>query len=138
MSTRTVAARLLIKPNTSIWSTHPERLDLIGALPEGVDQVAGIDEATTALLFADSEASLRATVVSFGNHLTTPPFVWFLYPKGGRADINRDTLWPIVAEYGVRPITQIAVDDTWSALRFRPLKEGEAPFTGGQDRGRNG
>jgi hypothetical protein len=29
------------------------------------------------------------------------------------------------------PIGQVAVDQTWSALRFRPLKPGEAPFKGG-------
>jgi hypothetical protein len=54
------------------------------------------------------------------------------YPKGGRADINRDSLWPILAEDGFRPVSQVALDDTWSALRFRPLKAGEAPFTGGR------
>jgi hypothetical protein len=32
----------------------------------------------------------------------------------------------------MRPISQVAVDEVWSALRFRPLKEGEAPFTGGR------
>ena len=53
------------------------------------------------------------------------------YSKGNRSDINRDSLWPIVAEYGMRPIGQAAVD-VWSALRFRPLREGEAPFTGGR------
>ena len=57
--------------------------------------------------------------------------LWVAYPKGGRADINRDTLWPILAEHGLRPIGQAAIDDVWSALRFRPLKEGESPFTGG-------
>jgi hypothetical protein len=47
------------------------------------------------------------------------------YPKAHRADINRDKLWPIVAEYGMRPVTQVAVDDIWSGLRFRPFKPGE-------------
>jgi hypothetical protein len=32
----------------------------------------------------------------------------------------------------VRSISQVAVDEVWSALRFRALKEGEAPFTGGR------
>jgi hypothetical protein len=31
----------------------------------------------------------------------------------------------------MRPITQVAVDDVWSALRFRPLRAGELGFTGG-------
>jgi hypothetical protein len=52
--------------------------------------------------------------------------------QGQCADINRDTLWPILAEYGMRPIGQVAIDDVWSALRFRPDREGEAPFAGGR------
>jgi hypothetical protein len=38
---------------------------------------------------------------------------------------------PNTTEYNMRPIGQVAVDEAWSALRFRPVKEGEAPFTGG-------
>ena len=30
-----------------------------------------------------------------------------------------------MADYGVRPITQVAVDEVWSALRFRPLNDQE-------------
>lgn len=67
-----------------------------------------------------------------GGQLSAAETLWIAYPKGNRSDINRDTLWPIVAEYGMRPIGQVAVDDVWSALRFRPLREGEAPFTGGR------
>jgi len=36
------------------------------------------------------------------------------------------------AEFGMRPISQVAIDDVWSALRFRVLRTGEAPFTGGR------
>ena len=57
--------------------------------------------------------------------------LWICYPKGGRADINRDSLWPMLRRYGLRPITQVAIDEVWSALRFRPLKPGEQQFTGG-------
>ena len=53
-------------------------------------------------------------------------------PQGHRADLNRDTLWPVLGEYGMRPVSQVAVDEVWSALRFRPLKPGEPPFTGGR------
>lgn len=47
---------------------------------------------------------------------------WVAYPKGGKlgTDLNRDTLAAALSEQGVRPVRQIAVDDTWSALRFRP------------------
>ncbi|MFF7354006.1 MULTISPECIES: hypothetical protein [Streptomyces] len=47
---------------------------------------------------------------------------WVAYPKGGRlgTDLNRDTLAAALSEQGVRPVRQVAIDDTWSALRFRP------------------
>jgi hypothetical protein len=66
------------------------------------------------------------------DELARPDVFWVAYPKANRADINRDTLWPILGEYGMRPIAQVSVDDVWSALRFRPLEEGEPPFTGGR------
>jgi hypothetical protein len=37
-----------------------------------------------------------------------------------------------LGELGLRPVTQVSIDQVWSALRFRPLKQGEAPFTGGR------
>ncbi len=35
-------------------------------------------------------------------------------------DLNRDSLWELLSGDGIRPVRQIAIDDTWSALRFRP------------------
>lgn len=84
------------------------------------------------MLFASSGENLRQKLAEHGDALQNDNVTWIAYPKGNKADINRDTLWPIAGEVGLRPISQVAIDDTWSALRFRPLKEGEAPFTGGK------
>jgi hypothetical protein len=129
---KSIADKLLIKPGTSVWSSDDGRLGLLGPMPDGVSVASGLASATTAVLFADDAASARAFLTAQRDHLGAPTNLWILYPKGNKADINRDSLWPIVAEYGLRPITQVAVDDTWSALRFRPLKDGEEPFTGGR------
>ena len=129
---KTMAQKLLIKPGTTICVWPAARIGLLGPLPEGVRVTDTIADATTAALFVDDEATLRATLTTLAADLRKPDVVWFCYPKGGRADINRDSLWPIVAErVGMRPITNVAIDETWSALRFRPLKAGEAPFMGG-------
>ena len=128
---KSVAEKLLIKPNTTLWSSHADRVALVGPLPDGVDTVGAMDEATTAIVFADSGAAAREILAAQKDRLHSPAVFWVAYPKANKADINRDSLWPILSEYGMRPITQVAVDDTWSALRFRALKEGEAPFTGG-------
>lgn len=48
--------------------------------------------------------------------------LWFAYPKksgGIRTDITRDHGWEPLGTHNLLPVTQIAIDDTWSALRFR-------------------
>lgn len=132
MSTKSVAEKLRIKPNTTVWSSHPFHVDLLEPLPEDVRHVDAPEQATTALVFADDASSLRDILTEHRDHLSDPGTLWVAYPKGNRTDINRDTLWPILGEYGLRPIGQVSVSEVWSALRFRPLEEGEAPFRGGR------
>lgn len=129
MADRTTAAKLLIKPHTTVWISDPERAGLLGPLPEGATLVEGLAGATTAILVAHDERSLRAVLEEHAATLLGAAYLWVAYPKGGRTDIDRDSLWPIVADRtGMRPITQVALDETWSALRFRPLRPDEAPF----------
>jgi hypothetical protein len=129
MADKTTADKLLIKPGTSAWVSNPVHRELIEPLPEGTSWADALEQATTAILFADDERTLRSLLDEHRQALAGPEYVWFAYPKGGRADINRDSMYPIVAELtGMRPITQISLDDTWSALRFRALKPGEPPF----------
>ncbi|MEO5681600.1 MAG: hypothetical protein ABIQ88_03105 [Chitinophagaceae bacterium] len=50
--------------------------------------------------------------------------LWFAYPKGTskiKTDINRDTIRVTGETYGITTVTAVSIDDTWSALRFRPL-----------------
>jgi hypothetical protein len=132
MSTRSVAEKLLIKRNTTLWSSHAARLELVEPLPTGVRRVHAPEQARTALVFADDAVSLRDLLAAHQERLARAEVLWVAYPKGNRTDINRDSLWPILGEHGMRPVTQVSIDQVWSALRFRLLKEGEAPFTGGR------
>jgi hypothetical protein len=132
MAARSVAEKLLIKPDTTLWSSDDARLELLEPLPAGVRRVDAPEQATTALVFADDAASLRDLLATHQDRLARPDVLWVAYPKGNRTDINRDSLWPILSELGLRPVTQVSIDQVWSALRFRPLRQGEAPFTGGR------
>lgn len=130
--TKTAAAKLLIKPGSTVWLSDPARLDLIGELPTGVTVVDRLDSAAIGVIVADDAVSLQRLLATHGAVLGAPTVLWVAYRKGNRADINRDTLWPMVAAYGLRPITQVAIDDVWSGLRFRPLRDDEPPFAGGR------
>ena len=132
MSARTVAEKLLIRPDTTLWCSDAARLGLLGPLPDGVRLLDGPEEARTALVFADDARTLRQVLTAHRDRLARPEVFWVAYPKANRADLNRDTLWPVLGEYGMRPVSQVAVDEVWSALRFRPLKPGETPVTGGR------
>ncbi len=49
--------------------------------------------------------------------------LWISYPKkssGVETDITRDEGWDLLAGAGLRPVAAVAIDETWSALRFRP------------------
>jgi hypothetical protein len=52
---------------------------------------------------------------------------WISYPKRSskvETDLSRDILWEImVADTHLRPVTQVSVDNVWSALRWRPEPE---------------
>ena len=132
MADKTVADKLLIKPGTSVWVSDEGRRSLLGPTPDGVDVSSDPSMASTAIVVADDAASVRTQFATNGTALLGSGNLWVLYPKGNKADINRDSLWPILSEFGFRPISQVSVDDTWSALRFRALKPGEPQFTGGR------
>ena len=131
MREKTIAAKLQIKPGMRVWISEEARRDLIEPLPDGARFVETIAKANAAVLFVEDAASTRALLDTNRDGLRAPSAFWIAYPKGNRTDVNRDRLWPILAEYGLRPNSQIAIDDVWSALRFRALAEGEAPFRGG-------
>lgn len=131
MAAKTVAEKLAVKPGNLVWLSHPDRRDLIGPLPAEARVGGKLGDADVAVLFADDAASIRAVLDENRADIATRPVLWVAYPKANRTDVNRDTLWPILADYGVRPNAQVAVDETWSALRFRAYKEGETPFAPG-------
>ena len=52
---------------------------------------------------------------------------WLSYPKSTAKkiyDINRDSLWPLLLAENYHPVSQIALDDHWSALRVKKNEAG--------------
>ncbi len=52
--------------------------------------------------------------------------VWFAYPKGTskkyKCDFNRDTGWDALKAAGFDTVRAVAIDEDWSALRFRRVE----------------
>jgi hypothetical protein len=49
--------------------------------------------------------------------------VWFAYPKGSskkyKSQISRDHGWDVLGREGFEPVRMVAIDEDWSAVRFR-------------------
>jgi hypothetical protein len=130
MSSKSIAEKLKIKPGNVVWSTNPEHVELIGRLPLDVRVTADLEAASVALVFVDDAAAVRAILATQRDELAAVSLFWIAYRKGNRGDINRDTLWPILGEHDMRPVSQVAIDEIWSAMQFRANRDGEIPFTG--------
>ena len=74
-----------------------------------VGKPAGVDLSDVAV-----GASAAEAVIAF--------FAWIAYPKAGKldSDLNRDILWRHLLKKGVQAVRQVALDNVWSAMRFRP------------------
>jgi hypothetical protein len=52
--------------------------------------------------------------------------IWVSYPKKSskmKSDLNRDILVSLLHEVGHEGVSLISIDDTWSAMRVRPMKD---------------
>lgn len=74
-------------------------------------------------VFATSMSELEILITKVAEAGKYDCLFWICYPKGGgkiKSDIKRDKVWDAFALANLRPVTQIAIDETWSALRGRP------------------
>ncbi len=101
-------------------------LDALGALPEGVEiehEPGGAFD--FGHLFVKDRAELERFIDPLLAAVEYDGILWISYPKGGSGvatDLNRDKLWAALSDTGLRPVTQVAIDAVWSALRFRPAE----------------
>jgi len=97
-----------------------EVIDAPPGFPLRSSKGPGADSAL--LVFVVDAASLGNRIGKIASSALEDRLTWVAYPKGGQlgTDLNRDSLAALLLGKGVRPVTQIAIDATWSALRFRP------------------
>jgi hypothetical protein len=72
--------------------------------------------------FVTTQAEAEERLVALEPFIGEKTIAWLAYPKGSKAagrDLNRDTIWAFARTIGLTLVTNIAVDETWSALRIR-------------------
>jgi hypothetical protein len=78
------------------------------------------------IIFAPDSNEVKRLGPTCIHNLSNDGKLWMVYPKGTSrkysSDINRDHGWDPIIETGFRAVTQVSVDDDWSALRFRNVR----------------
>src|SRR5260370_23317641 len=77
-------------------------------------------------LFVRNKAEVERDVPMAIKLVKPGGLLWVSYPKQSSkvpTDLNRDVLWNVFPDKDWRPVTQISIDEVWSALRFRPKSE---------------
>ena len=74
-------------------------------------------------LFATRRDQLLSEGPALRQALKPGGLLWVSYPKGKalQTDLNRDIVRTTLADVRLEVVTQVAIDDTWSALRAKPM-----------------
>ena len=121
--------KLGIKPGQKllIMNSPEGYLPKLVPLPEGTGvETGGHGPFDFVQVFVSGKGDVEAYASKAIQALKPGGLLWFSYPKKSSAiktDISRDIGWEPVYTAGFRPVTQVAIDTTWSALRFRPRTE---------------
>jgi 6-phosphogluconate dehydrogenase (decarboxylating) len=122
MTEKTVAAKLQIKPDYAVYFVGLDSAQqLVGELPAGARIVTAPGDADAAILFVADGAELDQRLTENLPSLPAAKAVWICYPKGNKTDINRDSIWPRLTAHDWRLVSNVSIDDTWSALRAKQL-----------------
>ena len=126
MITNPLAKKLQMKAGQRAVIINPpagylERLDPV---PEGVELLETPEgQCDFVQLFVKNMEDLQKFLPLATRAVKHDALLWIAYPKGGAkagTDLNRDILWDAVSQHNLSGVTLVSLDETWSAMRFRP------------------
>lgn len=102
-------------------------IDSLAPLPDRVDVSESLGSAHDFVqFFATKKSEIAKSAKKLLRSAAPGALVWISYPKkssGVDSDLSREAVWAAMEGTGWRPVSQIAIDEIWSALRFRPTQE---------------
>jgi hypothetical protein len=123
-----ILRKIRLSPGASalILNAPPEYLELLRAInfdtyPDKIKQ----GKYDFVQVFGSEKSILMQLVKEYSESGKYDCLFWICYPKGGgkiKSDLNRNVVWDIAQSVGMQCVTQIAIDETWSALRCRPVE----------------
>jgi hypothetical protein len=130
-----VAKKLLMKSGQRwlLFNAPENYLNILTPLPDGL-QVGYIAEGSFdgIQLFVRNSSDLAIHLKHIQPVLTANTVLWIIYPKkssGIATNLEMMSSWDEPAKYGLRTVAAAAIDQTWTALRFRPEGQSKVSAT---------
>jgi hypothetical protein len=116
MTDMSLAKKLNLAPGTKVRVVGAPRDVDLG------DVEIGTAKAEAVLVFVKTLADVDRKCRPLIEAAKADRIAWAAYPKAGQmgTDLNRDVLWKRLLKSGVQGVRQVALDEVWSAMRFRP------------------
>ena len=123
-----VFRKLNYKGQNRIWALNApvSFMDSLASVADESEIIESKDidgKSDFAIIFAMQKKDLDELVHLVVPKLEEDAVFWVCYPKSTsknyKCDYNRDTGWEVLGSYEMEPVRQVAIDDDWSALRFR-------------------
>jgi hypothetical protein len=121
--------KLRIQPDQRLLILNPPTgyVESLQPLPMGAQIVdAAAQEVDFCHLFATNSAQLAELLPIALAACKYDGLLWVSYPKKSSkvdSDLSRDALWELPGAPGLRPVAQVSIDQTWSAVRYRPAEK---------------
>jgi len=111
--------------NIQIWNRPPELQDMIQVW-ENEGWIDSNKQADFMLAFVQTESEVKKYFFEMQAFAKEDQQIWLAYPKGTskryKSQINRDSGWKYLGEFNYEGVRQVAINEDWSALRFRNTK----------------
>ena len=125
-STKKVWQKLFIKPGAVMMVNPPKGYTkwltgskAIALDPDMVELQHGEDaDVENAWLFAETVDDLKAEMPRVARHVGATTNLIVSYKKGNK-QLHRDSLWETMKPFGFEGMSLVAVDETWSGMRFK-------------------
>lgn len=98
----------------------------LNELPQDLEikeMISGDIEISFILAFVTEQEEIDKLATIISSKLKGDGLIWFAYPKQKSksiiSKINREHGWNILGKLGFEPVRQVAIDENWSAIRFR-------------------
>jgi hypothetical protein len=122
-----LAKKLYVKPDSRwlLYNAPANYLELLEPLPDSATVSYAIEgDFNGVQLFVKNSTELADHIAAVATILKPDTIFWVIYPKKSSkipSDLEMMSSWDELGKYGLNSVAAAAVDETWTALRFRPI-----------------